>query len=67
MPRDFLQPWAEPLTLYPFRFRDALTGKWVRARYVAERSEIAKRYTEWEIIGAPEIRKLAGTAFNPWK
>ena len=41
MPRDFLQPWAEPLTLYPFRFRDALTGKWVRARYVAERGEIA--------------------------
>ncbi len=24
------------LMLYPFRFRDPLTGKWVRARYVAE-------------------------------
>jgi hypothetical protein len=67
MPRDFLQPWSEPLTLYPFRFRDMLTGKWVRARYVAERSEIAKRYTEWEITGAPEIRQRAGTAFSPWK
>jgi len=67
MPRDFLQPWAEPLTLYPFRFRDPLTGKWVRARYVAERSEIAARYAEWEITGAAEIRALAGRAFNPWK
>src|SRR5664279_2982366 len=31
MPRDSLQPGTEPLTLYPFRFRDSLTGKWVRA------------------------------------
>jgi hypothetical protein len=67
MPRDFLQPWAEPLTLYPFRFRDALTGKWVRARYLAERGEIAARYGEWEITGVPEIRTLAGAAFTPWK
>ena len=22
MPRDFLQPWAEPLTLFPFRFEE---------------------------------------------
>jgi len=31
MPRAFL---------YPFRYRDELTGKWVKARYVAERHEI---------------------------
>lgn len=37
MPRDFLQPDAEPLLLYPFRFREPVTCKWVKARYVAER------------------------------
>ena len=67
MPRDFLQPWAEPVSLYPFRFRDPLTGKWVRARYVAERREIAARYTQWEIIGAPELRALSGAVFSPWR
>ena len=36
MPRDFLQPWAEPLVLFHFRFRDSLTGKWVTTRYVAD-------------------------------
>jgi len=32
----------------PFRYRDHVTGKWVKARYVAERHEIAARYAEWE-------------------
>jgi len=67
MPRDFLQPWAELLTLYSFRFRDPLTGKWVRARYFAECRDIAARYAEWEITGASEIRARAGAAFSPWK
>jgi hypothetical protein len=31
------------LILYPFRFRDTLTGKWERARCVAERREIEAR------------------------
>jgi len=44
------------LELYPFRFRDPLTGKWIRARYVAELHEIKQRYAEWEIIGPQEIR-----------
>jgi hypothetical protein len=44
-----------PLKLFPFRYRDPLTGKWVNARYVAERHEIA-RYKDWEIAGLPEIR-----------
>jgi hypothetical protein len=35
---------------------DRLTGKWVKARYIAERHEIAARYEEWEILGPPEIR-----------
>ena len=57
------------LELYPFRYRDPVTGKWVRARYKAERHEIAARYAEWEIIGPPEIRDAdPGSAwFNPYR
>ena len=43
------------LELFPFRYREPFTGKWVKARYRAERHEIAARYNEWEIIGPPEI------------
>jgi hypothetical protein len=32
-----------PQELYPFRYRDPRTGKWVRARYVAELDEIQAR------------------------
>lgn len=67
MPRDFLQPWAEPLVLFHFRFRDPMTGKWVKARYAAERTQIIARYVEWEVIGAPEMRSRTGTAFSPWR
>ena len=54
--------------LYPFRYRDARTGKWVKARYVAELREIRDRNAVWEIVGAPEIRK-GGPAqgFTPWR
>jgi len=57
------------LELFPFRYRDRLTGKWVKARYVAERHEIAARYAEWEIIGSPEIRDVDPNEryFTPWK
>ena len=55
------------MELYPFRFRDPLTGKWVRARYVAERHEIAARCAEWEITGPPEIRADSGQGyFRPY-
>lgn len=67
MPRDFLQPWAEPLVLFRFRFRDPISGKWIQARYAAERAQIEARYAEWEILGAPELRPRAGTAFSPWR
>lgn len=50
-----------------FRYRDRLTGKWVRARYVAERSVIASQYQAWEITGPPEIRSGVGGSFNPWR
>ena len=42
--------------LYPFRFRDPVTGRWVRARYRAARDEIERRYVEYEIIGRAEVR-----------
>jgi hypothetical protein len=42
--------------LYPFRFRDPVTGRWVRARYRAQRDEIERRYVEYEIVGPPEVR-----------
>jgi hypothetical protein len=45
-----------PIELYPFRFRDPRTGKWIRARYVATLAELEARYREWEIIGPAEIR-----------
>lgn len=57
------------LKLYPFRFRDPVTGKWVRARYKAERDVIAERYPpgDYEITGPPEERECGDSAsyFNP--
>jgi hypothetical protein len=59
-----LQP-SGALLLYSFRFVDPVTGKWVRARYVAELHEIAARHERWEIIGGPEIRTRAAAMFSP--
>jgi len=60
-----------PLQLLPFRFRDPVTGKWVKARYVAEQHEVAARYAAWEIIGPPEIREVQNNAlantFRPYR
>ena len=66
--RGIVPSHASPRTL-PLPLPRPLTGKWVRARYVAERHEIAARYTEWEIIGPPEIRHADPEAryFTPWK
>jgi hypothetical protein len=46
------------LELFPFRYRDPLTGKWVRMRYVAERHEIEARFAEYEILGPVEVREV---------
>ena len=46
------------IELFPFRFREPLTGKWISARYVAERHEIEQRYREFEIIGPRERRTV---------
>jgi hypothetical protein len=51
--------------LFPFRFRDPATGKWVRARHRAPLDEIRDGYAEWELVGAPEIRSAGGGMFNP--
>jgi hypothetical protein len=62
MPSD-----ASPrVELFPFRFRDAVSGKWTRARYVATRDEIAARYSEWQITGPAEVRSVGGGSFNPF-
>ena len=49
---------APRLELFPFRYRDPRTGKWIRARYRAELHEIAARHTEFELDGPPEIRDV---------
>jgi len=49
---------APRLELFPFRYRDPRTGKWVRVRYRAEQQEIAARYAEWEIMVPAEIRDV---------
>jgi hypothetical protein len=46
------------LQLYPFRFRDPLTGQWVRAMYKLRVPELRLCYRAWEITDAPQ--------FNPF-
>ena len=55
------------IEVFPFSYRDPLTGKWVKARYRAELHEIQQRYAEWETIGAPEMREPHGGTFNPFR
>jgi hypothetical protein len=58
------------LVLYPFRFRDRITGKWVRARDKLQVPALQRRYAEWEIVGPPEIRDVTPGCvepFNPFK
>jgi hypothetical protein len=58
------------LDLYAFRYRDPLSGKWMKARYRAERHVIAARYAEWETIGPAEIRltpEAFENSFRPWR
>ena len=56
-----------PLLLYPFRYRDPLTGKWIRARYKTETDVIAERFAEWEITGPAELRVANPVGFNPYR
>jgi hypothetical protein len=57
------------LELFSFRFRDPLTGKWVRARYRASLTDLEQRYGEgrYRVTGPPEIREVDTEAryFDP--
>jgi hypothetical protein len=55
------------LELFPFRYREPLTGRWVKARYKATREDIAARHAEWEITGSAELRRPIGRAFSPYR
>jgi hypothetical protein len=52
--------------LYPFRYRDALTGRWVRVLYKASIETISARYSTWQLTGPAEIRRPidAGSALT---
>jgi len=53
--------------LYPFRFKDPVTGKWVRARYRASVQDIASRYATWEITGPLSRPASPSTGFDPFR
>jgi len=46
------------LELFPFRYRDRVTGKWLKARYVAERHEVAARCSKSQMVGRPGICRI---------
>jgi hypothetical protein len=35
---------------YPFRLRDPVSGRWVRARFIAKLKDIAGCCAAWEIV-----------------
>jgi hypothetical protein len=57
--------------LWRFRFRDPLSGRWIRARYRAPREDLDQRYGagRYQTFGPPEVRDVAADAgysyFNP--
>ena len=55
---------TDPLVLYPFRYFDPVRNRWIKARYVATKEEIAARHEQWEIVGAPELRTANATMFG---
>ena len=54
------------VVLYPFRYVDPVSGKWVQARYKASLADIAARHERWQITGDAELRKGEGDTFKPW-
>ena len=54
----------QPIVRYPFRLRDALTGKWYRARWNASLTEIESHRGEWIIDGPPETYAALGSTSN---
>ena len=55
------------IELFPFRYRDPLTRRWVRARYKASIDDIARHHAEWEVIGPAEVRTPIGGWFSPYR
>jgi len=54
------------LSLYPFRFRDPLTGVWIRARHRMQVPEIQRYYSDWQLVGPPEIRHVTPASTTPY-
>jgi len=54
------------VALYPFRFIDPASGKWVQARDKASLADIAARHERWQVTGDAELRKGEGDTFKPW-
>lgn len=54
-------------TLFPFRFRDPVTGKWVRARYRATPGDIAHRYAAARIDGDGVAPANVSAGFDPFR
>ena len=60
---------APRLELFPFRYRDPRTGKWIRARYVATRERDRRATRRVGDHGPAEIRNVDpdARAFSPFK
>jgi hypothetical protein len=43
-------PMLSPHTSYPFRLRDPVSGRFVRARFIAKLKDIADCCAAWEIL-----------------
>jgi hypothetical protein len=43
-------PMRSPHTSYPFRLRDPVSGRFVRARFIAKLKDIADCCAAWEIL-----------------
>ena len=56
---------TDAFEVFPFRYKNTRTGRWVKARYMAEPAEIAARYAAWEIIGSGEERRPRTGYFHP--
>ena len=56
---------APILKLYPFKYRDAVSGIWTKARYKATIEDIRARYAEWIIDGDPPPARRQCSTHTP--
>lgn len=56
---------SERLELWEFSYYDPIRKRWIKGRYRARREEIAARYPQHRIEGAPEIREGDYGQFKP--